>query len=166
MTDNSLQIETKLDPKAYEVLEKLVKRWRNVEGSLIMILHDIQESLGYVPREWAMELSRMINVRLARIYEVLTFYHYFKLKPQGKHSVQVCLGTACHIKGSQGIVDTLKSKFGFVVGEATPDREFQLDVIRCIGACGIAPAVIVDKETIGKCTPEKITAKIESLKAS
>ncbi|OHE74023.1 MAG: hypothetical protein A2007_04090 [Verrucomicrobia bacterium GWC2_42_7] len=146
-------------------IQKYVDKWRNVEGSLIMVLHDIQEDIGYVPREWAMEIGKALDIKLARIYEVLTFYHYFKLKPQGKHSIHVCTGTACHIKGAPAILEILKTQLGFNVGETTADRLFNLDVVRCVGACGLAPAVVIDGEVNGKSTPEKIIEKVKSLQS-
>ncbi|OHE73978.1 MAG: hypothetical protein A2Y14_02630 [Verrucomicrobia bacterium GWF2_51_19] len=144
-------------------IQKYVDRWRGVEGNLIMILHDIQEAEGYVPREWSMELAKALDINLGRIYEVLTFYTYFNLKPCGKHAIHVCTGTACHIKGSAKLIDELKTRFGFVVGETTPDRLYSLNEVRCLGACGLAPVARVNHEILAKATPESLVEKIESL---
>ncbi|MFZ5806545.1 MAG: NAD(P)H-dependent oxidoreductase subunit E [Verrucomicrobiota bacterium] len=135
---------------ARESVEQLVEKWKGEEGNLIMILHAIQNNYGYVPRELAMELARLLDVKLARIYEVITFYHYFKLQPPGKHEVSVCLGTACYLKGSQGILNELKNQLGVQEGQTTEDRSFQLGIVRCIGCCGMSPAMTVDGKTYGK----------------
>lgn len=135
---------------AKESVEQLVEKWKGEEGNLIMILHEIQNEYGYVPRELAMELSKLLNVRLARIYEVITFYHYFKLQPPGKHHVSVCLGTACYLKGAPGLLNEIKSQLKVQEGQTTEDRQFHLDVVRCIGCCGMSPAMTVDEKTHGK----------------
>mgnify|MGYP000894108092 CR=1 FL=1 len=132
-------------------VQQHVARWRNEEGNLIMILHAIQNQHGYVPREVAMELSRELGVKLARIYEVITFYHYFKLQPPGAHTLTVCNGTACYLKGSEG--------------QTTPDRQFHLDVVRCIGCCGMAPAMVVDGKTCGHVKPSEVAGHIAAIKA-
>ena len=134
------------------------------KSNLIPILHAIQKDLGYVPREWSIELAKILGISLAEIYEVLTFYHYFKLSPQGKHVIQICTGTACHVKGSDVILEAVKKHLAINENETTPDGEFQIETVRCIGACGLAPAVTVDGEVLGKCTAEKLIEKIEQIK--
>lgn len=151
------------DPAIQEKLRKYVKRWNGAEGNLIMILHAIQEDEGYVPREWSIELAKELNTPLARIYEVLTFYHYFRQKPQGKHKIQVCMGTACHVKGGDKILEAVTKELNVQENETTADRQFSVDVVRCIGACGLAPAVVIDGETISRATPEIVLEKIKSL---
>ena len=131
-------------------VQKHVDKWRNEEGNLIMILHAIQNEYGYIPRDVAMELSRLLDVKLARIYEVITFYHYFKLQPPGKHHVCVCLGTACYLKGAPAILDEAKKQLNVQEGQTTEDRNYHLDVVRCIGCCGMSPAMTVDGKTHGK----------------
>jgi NADH-quinone oxidoreductase subunit E len=142
-----------------------VARWRGEEGNLIMILHAIQNQYGYVPREVAMELSRELGVKLARIYEVITFYHYFKLQPPGKHTVTVCNGTACYLKGAPGLLNELRNQLGVGEGQTTPDREFQVEVVRCIGCCGMAPAVVCDGKTHGRVKPPDLAGIIANVRA-
>jgi len=137
-----------------EALQAGVRRhvdvWRGREGNLIMILHAIQNEHGYVPRGVAMQLARELGVSLARIYEVITFYHYFKLVPPGRHNVAVCIGTACYLKGGANILEEMETQLGIKESETTADREFHLETVRCIGCCGMSPAMVIDGKTHGR----------------
>jgi len=126
-----------------EEIRTLVEKWRGKKGSLIMVLHEIQNHLGYVPRDISLELSKLTDIPLARIYEVITFYNYFKLEPPGKHTVSVCMGTACYLKGAAEILEELKSMLSIKEGQTTKDGLFHLDVVRCLGCCGLAPVIKV-----------------------
>lgn len=137
-------------------VEAAVRKWKNKRGSLIMVLHEIQNSRGYVPRDVALYLSRELKVPLARIYEALTFYHYFKLEPPGKAVISVCTGTACYLKGSQAVVDEFAKEIGVEVGASTPDGLFHLQCVRCVGCCGLAPVANVNGKTYGKMTPADV----------
>ena len=158
------RIQGKLDSDIKRDVQMHVARWRDEEGNLIMILHAIQNQHGYVPREVAMELSRELGVKLARIYEVITFYHYFKLQPPGAHTVTVCNGTACYLKGSADLLQEVRSRLGIGEGETTADRQFHLDVVRCIGCCGMSPAMVVDGKTHGRVKTSEIAGVIEAIK--
>jgi NADH:ubiquinone oxidoreductase subunit E len=149
--------------------EKIVKylhKFGNEREKLITILHAIQSDMGYVPRELVFELSLGMKIPVAKIWEVLTFYHLFKLTPQGKHNVVICMGTACYLKGAAGILKAVEENLGIKSGETTADRIFHIDVARCIGACGIAPAVKIDDEVIGMATAEKVMGKIGEIRAT
>jgi len=159
------RIQGKLDTTIRRDVQQHVERWRNEEGNLIMILHAIQNQHGYVPREVAMELSRELGVKLARIYEVITFYHYFKLQPPGAHNVTVCNGTACYLKGSGDLINELRTQLGITDGQTTPDRQIHFETVRCIGCCGMAPAVVIDGKTCGHVKTSDIAGHIEALKA-
>lgn len=128
----------------------LAQKWKKKRGSLIMALHDLQGRLGYVPREQAMKLGREMGVPLARIYEVVTFYNYFKLEAPGKYIISVCTGTACHIKGASEILKGLEKELGIKEGESTPDKEYHLQGVRCLGCCGLAPLASVNGKVYGK----------------
>lgn len=143
-----------------------VARWRAEEGNLIMILHAIQNQYGFVPRAVAMELSRELGVKLARIYEVITFYHYFKLQPPGKHNVTVCNGTACYLKGAASLLAEVRTQLGVGEGQTTPDREFRFDVVRCIGCCGMSPTLVCDGKTFGHVKPGEIAHIIADVRKS
>lgn len=133
-----------------------VKKWKSKRGNLIMILHEIQNARGYVPRDVALYLSKELHIPLARIYEALTFYHYFKLEPPGKAVISVCTGTACYLKGSQAVVDEFAKETGAPVGGSTADKLFHLQCVRCVGCCGLAPVAIVNGKTYGKLTPADV----------
>lgn len=139
-----------------EVIE-LVNKWKDKEGNLIMILHAIQNHHGYVPRELSLELSKMLGVPLARIYEVITFYNYFKLSAPGKHKIAVCMGTACYLKGGQDILNELKNILHVSEGETTKDGNFYLDVVRCLGCCGLSPVMMIDEKVYGKVKKSELT---------
>ena len=133
-----------------------VKKWKGKRGSLIMALHEIQNQMGYVPREATMEISSQMDVPLARIYEVLTFYNYFKLEAPGKAVISICTGTACYLKGSPALVEEFKKDLGIEIGETTADGLFHLQCVRCIGCCGLAPVVSVNGKIYGKLKPSDI----------
>ena len=158
------RIQGKLDSTIRRDVQQHVARWRNEEGNLIMILHAIQNQHGYVPREVAMELSRELGVKLARIYEVITFYHYFKLQPPGAHTVTVCNGTACYLKGSGDLINELRTLLGISEGQTTADRQIHFDTVRCIGCCGMAPAMVIDGQTCGHTKVSDLTSRVAALK--
>ncbi len=137
-------------------LERFIDDWSRRPGSLIMVLHRVQEEYGYVPREVAAEVSRRLDVPLAQIYGVLTFYQMFRLEEPGKHRVQVCMGTACYLRGAEGLMDELKTMFGVESGGTTDDKMFTIEGVRCVGCCGLAPVVMVDGEAHGHATPEEL----------
>ena len=142
---------------------KAVQKWQKKPGSLIMALHEIQSRYGYVPREVSMEVAQLMNVPLARIYEVLTFYNYFRIDPPGKHNVAVCLGTACYLKGSAAVQTAITKALPLGKDGTTADREFHVESVRCVGCCGLAPVVVIDGVVHGKVTPAGVMARIEDL---
>lgn len=135
---------------ATKAISELAEKWRDKKGSLIMVLHEIQNHYGYVPRDVSLELSRVLDIPLARIYEVITFYNYFKLEPPGKFTIAVCLGTACYLKGAADLVEEVKSLLDVKEGGTTSDGLFHLDVVRCLGCCGLAPVMMVNGQIYGK----------------
>jgi NADH-quinone oxidoreductase subunit E len=138
-------------------LAKLLAHWKGKEGNLIMILHEIQNHHGYVPRGLSLELSKMLNVPLARIYEVTTFYNFFKLSPPGKHRIALCMGTACYLRGAEAVLTEIKNILGIEDGQTTKDGLFHLDVVRCLGCCGLAPVMMIDSKVYGKVKKDEIT---------
>jgi NADH-quinone oxidoreductase subunit E len=136
--------------KIIGALDALARKWKDKKGNLVMILHEIQNHYGYVPRNIAFELSRILDVPLARIYEVITFYNFVKLNPPGKHLISVCLGTACYLKGPPGILQEIKDFLHISEGQTTQDGMFYLQSVRCLGCCGLAPVIMIDDKTYGK----------------
>jgi NADH-quinone oxidoreductase subunit E len=152
------------EPEVMEEIEQLLEKWKDQEGNLIMILHEIQNKYGFVPRDVALAVAKRIGIRLAQIYEVLTFYHYFKLVAPGKHNVMVCNGTACYLKGCAQIISKLETVLGIREGQTTKDQMFHLETVRCIGCCGMSPAMVVDGRTLGKVKPDDMKEMIDEIK--
>jgi NADH-quinone oxidoreductase subunit E len=136
-------------PTKTKELEKLVETWKGKKGTLIMILHEIQNQYGYIPEDVSIKLANLLDIPLARIYEVITFYHYFKLNPPGKYKISVCMGTACYLKGAPDLIDELKELLNIEEGETTKDGLFQLESVRCLGCCGLAPVMTINDKVYG-----------------
>ncbi len=148
------------DPRG-EKLRAIIAKYQNLPGALIPVLHEAQELYGYLPMAVQKEISKGLKLSLAEIYGVITFYTQFTLKPKGKYRIQVCFGTACYVKGAGLILDKLKEKLGINVGECTEDGRFSLDNCRCIGACGLAPVIMINEEVYGGLIPDNIEKIIE-----
>lgn len=146
-----------------EFLEKLFNEYKPIKDNLIQILNEVQDHYGYIPTHAQIEISKFLNMPMAEIYGVITFYSRFTLKPKGKYNIAVCLGTACFVKGSQKIMDRLKEKLGIEAGETTPDGKFSIEETRCVGACGLAPVFTVNGEVYGKATVQKLDQVLEGL---
>jgi len=146
--------------KAAEIADK----WRKKRGSLIMALHEIQGIKGYVAWEDAAMLAERMDIPLARIYEVLTFYNFFKLVAPGKAVISVCTGTACYLKGNDKVLEKFKSELKIKEGESTQDGMFHLQCVRCVGCCGLAPVCVVNGKTYGRMTPEQVPEILEEWK--
>ncbi|HYF82560.1 MAG TPA: NADH-quinone oxidoreductase subunit NuoE [Clostridia bacterium] len=139
-----------------EKLEHVLIEHKDQQGALMPVLHETQELFGYIPEEAQKRISEVLNVSLAEIYGVATFYSRFTLKPRGKNTVSVCLGTACYVKNAQGILDKLKEELKVAAGETTGDGIFTLEATRCLGCCGLAPVMMINEEVYGKLVPEDI----------
>lgn len=137
------------DVKLPEEIKNFINEWEDKPGNLIMILHKIQEFYGYVPLAVAVKVAKEINVHLAKIYGVLTFYHLFKTEKPGKHKISVCMGTACYLKGAEKVCQELEELLGIKVGQTTKDGLFSLETVRCIGCCGLAPVMTIDQDVYG-----------------
>lgn len=142
-------------------LKKIVDKYKDTEGSLIQVLHEAQELYGYLPLEVQREISKLMNIPLAEIYGVVSFYTQFSINPKGKYKVNVCMGTACYVKGANEVLDKFRTRLSIDVGECTEDRKFSLDACRCIGACGLAPVVTINDDVYGKLTPDDVDAIID-----
>ena len=126
-------------------------------GDLIEVLHQVQETLGYVPVEAQDRIAEALGLPISQVYGVVTFYHFFSMHPRGDHTIKACLGTACYVRGARKrVLGAIKEILGIVPGETTPDRKFSLDMVRCLGACGLAPAVMIDEQVVGRLTPARL----------
>jgi NADH-quinone oxidoreductase subunit E len=137
-------------------LVSFVDEWKVKPGSLIMILHKTQETFGFISRPAAEKLSRMTGIPLARIYGVITFYHFFKTTKPGKHKISVCLGTACYLKGGADLIEEARTLLSISEGGVTEDGLFSIDPVRCVGCCGLAPVMVVGNDTYGKLTKDML----------
>ncbi|MCC5829504.1 MAG: NAD(P)H-dependent oxidoreductase subunit E [Phycisphaeraceae bacterium] len=142
-------------------LTVILRKWARKRGNLIMILHELQNHHGYVARSIALTLARELNVPLARIYEVLTFYNYFKLKPPGRHVTSVCMGTACYLKGAGDVFGELSQRLKVEDGQTTEDGEYHLQTVRCLGCCGLAPVVMINGRIHSKVQPRDVSRILE-----
>lgn len=147
----------KIDSK----LENIAKKYKNMQGGIIEALHEVQDAYGYVSTTAQKYLSKELNVPLSEIYGIITFYSRFSLKPKGKYNIQVCMGTACYVKGAEKVLNRFKEKLGIEEGETSEDGKFSLESVRCIGACGLAPAIVINKEVYGKVDVKKVDELIE-----
>lgn len=148
--------------KRFKVIDITMKRNHYRQDALIEILHKAQEAFGYLEPDILEYIARSLKLPLSRVYGVATFYHLFSLKPSGKHTCIVCLGTACYVKGSDKILAKLEQELNLKSGETTADKQVSLLSARCLGACGIAPAVVFDGEVAGKQMPENALEKIKT----
>lgn len=148
-----------------EKIEKILAKYEKDKSNLIQILNEVQETYGYIPRHAQLAISDYLEIKMTEVYNVVTFYSRFSLKPKGKYNVSVCLGTACFVKGSEKILDRLKEKLKIDVGQTTPDGKFSIEATRCIGACGLAPVFTVNEEVYGKATPELLDKVIDEYMA-
>jgi NADH-quinone oxidoreductase E subunit len=153
--------EEKNDPR-YQQLDEIIEKYKNMKGSLIPVLHEAQGVFGYLPENIQIYIAERLNKPLSEIYGVVTFYSLFSTKPRGKYIINLCLGTACYVKGSGRIMETLKKELGIEIGETTSDGLFTLKGCRCLGACGLAPVMTINEHVHGRLTEDDIPTLIKS----
>jgi NADH-quinone oxidoreductase subunit E len=144
--------QKEIEEKTREICSRLGSKREN----LIPILQQIQEALGYLPSDAMVEVARFLNIPKIDVYSVVTFYNQFRLTPPGKHSIRVCMGTACHVKGGHITLAAWERRLKIGPGETTPDREFDLDTVACVGCCAMAPVTVVDKKVEAKADPTRV----------
>lgn len=149
--------------KIIDFVKDLEKTYKQEKDNLISMLEEVQEKFGFIPLEAQKELSEYLKIPMAEIYGVITFYSRFTLEPKGKHTISVCLGTACFVKGSKKIMDRLTDRLKIEPGQTTPDGLFSIDETRCVGACGLAPVFTVNGEVHGKATVQKLDQVLDEL---
>jgi bidirectional [NiFe] hydrogenase diaphorase subunit len=151
----------KADPRLKLIAAK-IKKENYKPDALIEILHTAQNAYGYLPKSVLAYITKSLKLPPSRVYSTVTFYHFFSLKSKGEHTCLVCTGTACYVKGAQVLIDKIENGFGLKPGQVTPDNKLGVQVARCIGACGLAPAIVIDEEVQGKIKPEEIIAKVKT----
>lgn len=165
MAKNEKQAEVmsvkELEADKLSALELYISQLEDKEGSLIHVLHKAQELFGFLPKELQLFVARKLGIPGAKVFGVVSFYSYFTTKPQGEHVISVCMGTACFVKGVDKVADAFKEQLGIEQEEMTPDGKFTLKSVRCIGACGLAPVVLVDDKVFGHVTADDVSGIIE-----
>jgi len=137
-------------------IDEILQKYRGQDGALIPLLQEAQEIYGYLPEEVLITISRGLKIPLSRIYGVVTFYAQFYLTPRGRHTVRVCRGTACHVRGGKNVRKAVHQFLGIEENETTPDFQFTFETVACLGACALSPVLLVDKIYYGKLTPGKV----------
>ena len=143
-------------PSMLAEVDRIINQYKKKPGCSIPVLQHVQEEVvGYLPPEIQRRISRGLNIPIAEIHSIVSFYAFFTMKPRGKHPIRVCLGTACYVKGIEPVINKLKEVLKIDIGGITDDRIFSLDSVRCLGACGLAPVMVIDKDTYGALTPKR-----------
>ena len=144
---NSEKQQDEFTEEQWREIDRVIEKNRGRPGALIPVLEEVQDITGFLPEPVQRRVASGLGLPLSQVYGVVTFYSFFTMKPRGKHQVRVCLGTACHVRGSKRVLDELEQKLGIEPGDCTDDREFSLDIVRCVGACGLAPVIVVNEDT-------------------
>lgn len=146
----------KLSEYAINTVKEVCSAFNNSEGELINVLHQVQHKLGYLPAEIQELIAKELNISVAKVYGVVTFYSFFTMKPQGEHPISICMGTACYVRGGEQVLDEFKRQLKIDVGETTADGKFSLSALRCVGACGLAPVVMIGEKVHGRVAPADV----------
>ncbi|AOY75783.1 complex I 24 kDa subunit family protein [Clostridium formicaceticum] len=149
-------LEKPLPKEHYEKLEEYIDSLPSLEGRLIQVLHHAQDIFGYLPRDVQLFIARRLGVTGAKVNGVVTFYTYFTEEPRGEYVINVCTGTACFVKGANKLLEAFQEKLKVSVGDTTEDRRFTLKDVRCVGACGLAPLVVINDKVYGRVKPEEV----------
>ena len=151
-------IKVELRQDQIEKIQEISQSFQNNEGELINILHAVQSTFGYLPAEVQEVIADSLNISVAKVYGVVTFYSYFTMLPKGKYPISVCTGTVCYVRGAEKVLAEFKKALGIEIGETTINEKFSISCLRCIGACGLAPVVMIGDKTFGRVAPENVRA--------
>jgi len=146
----------------WEKIDQIILENKTRPGSIIAVLRQCQDIVGYLPVELINYISNGMNLSSSEVFGIATFYALFSLEPKGRHNIKLCLGTACYVKGMREIMDRIRNTFELKEGETTPDRRFSLEAVRCVGACGLAPVVMVNEDIHGIMSADKIIGVLEN----
>ena len=145
-------------------VDTIIKQYKGKESAILAILQDIQSKKKYLPKEILEQVSQKMQIPVTHIFRLATFYNALSIKPRGRHKIDVCLGTACHVRGGNKIIDRMKRDLGIPVGETTKDKRFTLESVRCVGCCSLGPVAVVDGKVYGRLTQDKIPALLKEYK--
>ena len=161
MTDGNHPQHSDITDDMWTKVDEIITANRDVPGSVIGVLRECQDVVGYLPVELIDYISDGLNLSSSEVFGVASFYSLFSFEPKGRHLIKVCMGTACYVKGIQEAVNRIENKYDLKEGGTTEDRRFSLEAVRCLGACGLAPVVVVDRDTYGGVKAEKVIETIE-----
>lgn len=146
----------KLSESKIRTIKDICKSFDNNSGEVINVLHQVQGAFGYLPAEVQEVVAMELNMPVAQVYGIVSFYSFFTMQPKGEHPISICLGTACYVRGAEKVLDEFKRQLNINVGETTKDGKFSLNCLRCVGACGLAPVVMVGDKVYGRLTPDNV----------
>jgi len=146
----------KIQESHIKTIKDICNSFNNDPGELINVLHRSQSEFGYLPEDVQREIAKQLKISIAKVYGVVSFYSFFTMTPKGRHAISVCMGTACYVRGAEKVVDEFKSLLNIKVGGVTEDGKFSLDCLRCVGACGLAPVVLIGEKVYGRVEPHQV----------
>ncbi|WP_058485123.1 NADH-quinone oxidoreductase subunit NuoE [Defluviitalea phaphyphila] len=153
---NCVSCTNKLSEQGFQKLEQFIDELDEKNGALISVLHKAQEIFGYLPREVQQFVAKKLEIPVSKVYGVVSFYSFFTMIPKGEHPISVCMGTACYVRGAEKVLNEFKRELNIDIGETTKDGKFSLDALRCVGACGLAPVVLIGEKVYGRVTPDQV----------
>ena len=146
----------KLSEDKINIIKDIAKSFGNKAGEVINVLHQVQGKFGYLPAEVQEVVAHELNIPVSRVYGIVSFYSFFTMEPKGKHPIDICLGTACYVRGAEKVLDAFQRNLNIQVGKCTPDGKFSLNTLRCVGACGLAPVAMIGSKVYGRLTPDMV----------
>jgi NADH:ubiquinone oxidoreductase subunit E len=156
MMSEDTELLNEFTPEQIQKLDAIVEKFKDKPGGLIPVLEEAQMVLEYLPIPVQKRIAKGLNLPLSRVYGVVTFYSFFTMTPRGRHTIRVCLGTACYVRGGKALAETIEKLYGITEGETTADRRFTYESVRCLGACGLGPVIVVDEDVHGRMKPAKV----------
>ncbi|HNX87447.1 MAG TPA: NADH-quinone oxidoreductase subunit NuoE [Paludibacteraceae bacterium] len=159
-----MNIKIRLSDEKISMINEICARFDNDPGELINVLHQTQDTFGYLPAEVQELIAHNLRVSAAHVYGVVTFYSYFSMLPKGDYPISICMGTACYVRGAEKVLDEFKKELNIKVGETTDDGRFSINCLRCVGACGLAPVVMVGEKVFGRVSPDKVRDILDEYK--
>lgn len=159
-----VKVKVRLSDDKVNKIKEICQLFNNDAGELINVLHQTQQAFGYLPAEVQEVIAHSLNISTARVYGVVTFYSYFTMIPKGRFPISICTGTACYVRGAEKVLEEFKRQLGIAVGETSADGKFSLSCLRCVGACGLAPVILVGEKVYGRVSPDGVKAIIEAYK--
>ncbi len=151
-----MRCNNRLKDEYFTKLDEFIYSLEDQKGELITVLHRAQDLFGYLPLEVQTHVGKKMGIPLSEIYGVITFYSFFTMTPKGEHPISICMGTACYVNGSENILNEFKRELGLKIGETSNDGKFSIDILRCVGACGMAPIVTVGKKVYGRVKADEV----------